>query len=110
MLTKLPDIFGRNFIIGFFVPALCFVVISGILAKAFNLPFGIFKTSILTQNDLLILTTNAGFLSFFIGIILLSINREIIRFFEGYGQRNPLRLLSKIEKANFNKNLKKYLN
>ena len=101
MLTKLPSIFGRNFIIGYFIPSLFFMLALGILTKEFNLPFSIFKFSISTQSDLLILTTNIGLLSFLVGIILLSLNRELIRFFEGYGKWNPIGLFSGIEKANF---------
>ena len=106
MLTKLPDVFGRNFIIGYFIPSLFFILAFSIFAKEFNLPFSIFKFSISTQGDLLILTTNIGLLSFIIGIILLSLNRELIRFFEGYGKWNPIRLFSRIEKANFERTQK----
>ena len=103
MLTKIPDIFGRNFIVGYFVPALFFVVFSEIIAQNLSLNFRIFNPSISTQNDMLIWTTMVGLLSFFIGIIILAANREIIRFFEGYGNWNPLRLFSRIEKINFKK-------
>lgn len=101
MLTKLPEILGRNFIVGFFVPASLFIIFAGIISKEFSLFTFVFTSTVSTQSDALILTTNIGLLSFFVSIMLLSFNREIIRFFEGYGRLNPLCLLSGIERANF---------
>lgn len=101
MLTKLPEILGRNFVVGFFVPASLFIVFSLIISKEFNVFTFVFTSPVSINKDALILITNIGLLSFFTSIILLSFNREIIRFFEGYGRLNPLCLLSGLEKANF---------
>lgn len=111
MFGKLPEFFDRSFAVAYFLPFSAFLSANiGILRE-----FGYFH-NVLTitavnqvsntsntnvQLNILIGTTVLGLISWFGGIILLATNRDIIRLLEGYGQFNPLRTLSFIEKAKF---------
>jgi hypothetical protein len=89
MWGELPKLFGKSFAIGFFLP-------SAVLLLAFQRIFAAFKYNLLptavTVNDPLGVAVSI-FILWMGGVTLMALNRPIIRFFEGYGDLNPLRVL-----------------
>ena len=97
MFTKLPELLGRNFIIGYLLPAFALTVSTYLIDSEYNfLPTNI-DLSFLCQIKTLEQITVIGLLSLLLGIILLIFNREIISLLEGYGKYNPFRLFFWIE-------------
>lgn len=99
MFAELPKLMDRDFAVGFFLPVAAFLGLNMAVLKALGLLPGLLS---LAGIDLLIGTTLIGLLSWLGGIILLAINRSLIRLLEGYGRFNPLRLLSWIENRRYN--------
>ncbi len=103
MLGKLPEIFGRNFAIGYFLPAAIFIATSLCILNQ----IGILNTTIYINNineiDVLIWTSLFGLGSWGGGILLLAINRDIIRFMEGYGRFNPAHFFQGFERRRYRK-------
>jgi hypothetical protein len=91
---ELPKLFDRDFAIGYFLPLMAFFAAGFGMAAAFGLDslFG----SVTSQNPI-ISTTIVALLAWLAGIILLALNRDIYRLFEGYGAVNPFRLLRRFE-------------
>ena len=103
MFTKLPDLLGRNFIIGYLLPSFAFIVAIYLLDAQYNfLPPNIDLTFV-SQLGVLEQVTVLGLLALLGGIILLIFNRNIIYFLEGYGKFNPLGLFAWVEKYRFDK-------
>ncbi|MGB5637083.1 MAG: hypothetical protein WBM44_10280 [Waterburya sp.] len=103
MFTKLPDLLGRNFIIGYLLPSFALIVSIYLLDEQYNfLPANIDLTFV-SQLGALEQVTVLGLLALLGGIILLIFNRNMIKFLEGYGQFNPLGLFAWIEKSRFKK-------
>lgn len=99
MLGELPKIFGRSFLIGYFLPS--------ILLAAGNLELlsEFFKhTPLFLQKDLIL--TDAGIfvaVSWFGGILLLLVNMGLLQSLEGYGRLNPARLGRRLQVRRFAK-------
>ncbi len=98
MFGELPKLFDRNFAIGYFLPIIAFVAASLGLISGFDL----YSTLLpLFQTKLIIGTTIILLLSWLGGIVLLTLNRNILRLMEGYGWYNPYRLFAWIEKSHY---------
>jgi hypothetical protein len=98
MFAELPQLFDRDFAMAYFLPVVGFIAASAGLQQAFgNLAgftaFGSFDT--------LVGTTVIVLISWLGGVLLLVMNRDLIRFLEGYGRLNPLNLLASFEKRRF---------
>jgi len=108
MIDKIPDLLDKKFAVGFFLPFLLFLVLSISVFEGYDIQnqisagkltaqesfFNLFEKNsleILANASLVVLFSWIG------GIILVAINRELIRFAEGYGDRNPLKMLQPIE-------------
>jgi hypothetical protein len=98
MFNELPGFFDRNFIVGFFLPALIFVLVGFGLMFSFDIAP---KLTSVINDDLYKGATIIGVISWIISIFLLSLNFSILRFFEGYGKYNPLQLLQPIYEKKF---------
>lgn len=104
MFNKIPGLLERNFILGYLLPSLIWILTSSKLLDKFDslpLIFGFLR---LFNIDAAFLVTsiNGSILVLIGGIFLLAINRELFRFLEGYGKLNPICLLYFIEKYKFN--------
>lgn len=103
MFAKLPDLLGKNFVIGYLLPAFAFVVLNYSIDDVYGfLPDNI-ALSYLAQRTLTEQITIIVLFSFVTGILLLIFNRDIIVLLEGYGKLNPFRLLHGWQKSRFNK-------
>lgn len=94
MFAELPNLFDRDFAIGYLLPCGAFLAANLGLVTAFHTAREL--TSALETN-LLTGTTIAGLLAWLLAVTLLAVNYSIIRFLEGYGAYNPLQLLRGIE-------------
>jgi hypothetical protein len=103
MFGKLPDLFDRNFAIGFFLPVTVFVAITAILADAHGLLPELLDFNISDEIDVLVGTTIIALVSWLASIILLGINRELTRLLEGYGNYNPFKILHRLELKAYDK-------
>ncbi len=101
MFTKLPELFDRNFAIGYFLPVASFTSATIALLSYFSLLPAIFTVNTVNQIDILLGTTLIGLFSWLAGIILLATNRDLIRILEGYGNFNPLNLVMWVERRNY---------
>jgi hypothetical protein len=101
MFGELPKLLGKEFAIGFFLPAIAILLtIFGVLQLSevcTDLP------DILARQDPLIGGTVALFSVWIVGIALMALNRTFIRTLEGYGSANPFRLLRWIQLRQFRK-------
>ena len=103
MYTRLPDLLGRNFIIGYLLPSFAFIVSIYLIDDQYNfLPVNI-DLSFVSKLAVLEQVTVLSLLALILGIVLLILNRCIITYLEGYGKFNPLRLLVFVEKFRFKK-------
>src|SRR6059058_3067982 len=93
MFGKLSSLFGKNFVVGSFLPSFIFLVANFVL---FGVPTWLSSKSIAdwTETDTLRVTTVSTIVAWLSGIILVAFNRAIFRLVEGYGALNPLRLLT----------------
>lgn len=103
MFEKLPELFSRNFAIGFFLPVAAFLVSTLMVFDEYDLLQLIEALNSGAGIDVLIGTTMLGLISWFGGIILLAANRDIYRLLEGYGRFNPLRPYIAVERRRFRK-------
>jgi hypothetical protein len=87
MLSSLPKLIGRGFVLGFLLPSILFCLY--LQALAINLP-GL--SSLVPQLDAVKLTP-VVLLSLVLAVLLMAVNRMIVRALEGYGDYNPLRIL-----------------
>jgi hypothetical protein len=92
MFSKLPDLFERNFAVGFFLPIIAFLAASVCLLDGCGLLQTLWVMDTASQFGVLVGTTFIGLVSWLGGVFLLVTNRAMIRFLEGYGRFNPLRL------------------
>jgi hypothetical protein len=90
MFGELPKIFDRNFLIGYFLPAVAFLAASLSLAHGVDL-FKVSKEEPARFGIIMIL------LPTIMGAILLALNRSIFQLLEGYGRFNPFHLLGAIQ-------------
>ncbi len=102
MFGKLPELFDRDFAIGYFLPTATFMVVSLALVNGFGLLPAVLVVNTAIQVDVLIGTTTIiGLASWLASVFLLATNRDILRLIEGYGRLNPIRLFGKIEKRRY---------
>jgi hypothetical protein len=101
---ELPKLFDRDFAIGFFLPLIVFVPCLYAVASGFPTP----TVLLLLDNFNTLMgqktpweATLAIVFVWLGGILLLVLNGPIIRFKEGYGRWNPLKMLRWIEVGRF---------
>ena len=97
MFSKLPDLFERNFAIGFFLPVVIFLVINFTLLDKYNLLPTFLNINTGNQTDFLFKIVIIVIISWFLSILLSATNRDIIRLMEGYGRYNPIKIYKFIE-------------
>jgi hypothetical protein len=88
VLTGLPRLLGRSFLIGFMLPATVFLRALKVIDHAFQIEV----LAIPKDTDVLGVVVNP-FAIMFIAILLLALNRPIVRILEGYGRANPFKAL-----------------
>lgn len=89
MISELPKIFDKNFAIAYFLPVNLFLAASAGLLHLLGDPIRIsFTSTAKTIFDVSLVAFSAWIAS----ILLMVLNREIIRILEGYGRWNPLHL------------------
>lgn len=88
MLTGLPRLLGRGFLIGFVLPATVFML----ALKVIDVGFDTGALDVSKDADVLGIVI-IPFAILFLAILLLALNRPIVRTLEGYGHLNPFRLL-----------------
>ena len=93
-MSSLPKLFHRSFVIGFLLPSILFFGYIDIASTPDGHLGAIFGAS---QQSLL----KASMLSVILAIFLIALNRPIIRFLEGYGKLNPLRVLMPLVRYRF---------
>ena len=103
MFAKLPDLLGKNFVIGYLLPAFAFIILNYLIDGEYNFLPNNISLSYLQQVSLTEQITILALLSFIAGILLLIFNRDIIVLIEGYGKYNPFRILQKRQKSRFKK-------
>lgn len=99
MLGELPKIFGRSFVIGYFLPSL---LLAGgnleLLSEFFKYrPLFLRKDLILTDVGIFVAV------SWFGGILLLLVNMGLLQSLEGYGTLNPAKLGRRLQARRFAK-------
>jgi hypothetical protein len=85
LIGQLTGLIGRGFVIGYFLPVTAFIAASLSLAVAFGLEPGggsLDETETLVGSTLLALASALG------GVLLMALNREVIRLMEGYPYRS----------------------
>lgn len=103
MIGKLPELFNRDFAIGYFLPTVTFVVVSLALVGEFGQLPAALSVDAVSQVDVLVGTTIIGLASWLASVFLLATNRDILRIMEGYGRLNPTRLLGWMERRRYRK-------
>lgn len=87
MFAELPKLFGKAFAIGFFLPAA--LLLLGLAAILRGFGFAARFTDILS--DGLLGVGVSIFAIWLTAIMMMALNRPLVRFLEGYGNRNPFR-------------------
>ena len=89
MIGQLTGLIGRDFVIGYFLPVAAFIAASLGLAVAFGLDPGGLKLTggSLDETEVLVASTLLALSSALGGVLLLALNREVIRLMEGYPYR-----------------------
>jgi hypothetical protein len=104
LFGELPKLFGRDFMIGYLLPAAMFIPAALWVAETFNAePLQGFLRELpkTREQPVLLGATLFVFFLWLLGVTLLALNRVIIRAKEGYGSWNPARLLAFIERWRF---------
>lgn len=99
MFSEMPKLFDREFALGYFLPLATFLTASYLLVSA----YGLYRAPPTVPSDLLVGTTLIGLLSWLGGVLLLVANWSIVRWLEGYGKLNPLRLLICIQRWRYDR-------
>jgi hypothetical protein len=97
MFGKLPELFERNFAIGYFLPVVAFIIATLWLFDIAGMPVADLTVDVVNQIDALVGGIMIGLVSWLSSVFLLVVNRDLLRFMEGYGQFNPARLLAFLE-------------
>jgi hypothetical protein len=90
MMSGLPNLFGRDFAVGHFLPAAGFLFALAVLLRLSGSSGPLAR---LGTGDAIAEAGLALLLALLLGIALSTVNRELIRFLEGYGALNPFRPL-----------------
>ena len=98
MFGQLPNLFGKAFAIGFFLPATAIALAAaGVLAI-----FGDLTVLLkLAEDEKALGTTLALAVVWLASIVLMALNHSILRFLEGYGAFNPLQVFLPIQVEQF---------
>jgi hypothetical protein len=102
MFGGIPKLIGRDFIIGYFLPAILSVVSSIEAMRLLNIEDLIIDGK---ELNFLIETSIVIAVSLILAVILLSVNSDIMRVKEGYGSFNPAQLLRWLELKRYNRML-----
>ena len=97
MFGKLPDLFDRNFAVGYFLPTSMLIIAAVFLADAYGYHTQLLAFNTQSSVDTSVETTLVVIISWLISVILLGANRELYRVLEGYGKWNPFRLFQWFE-------------
>lgn len=100
MFSGIPDLFDKNFAIGYLIPSLALLLGIQALLSAFGI---VSLPEPLTDTNPIVGTAVVVLLGWLVGIVLAATNRDIIRVLEGYGANNPLQVLLEREKQIFRK-------
>jgi hypothetical protein len=100
MFGELPKLVGRDFAIGFFLPFALLLAATVGLLHAYHLTPQVLDS---LNDDLLVGTTIAGVATWLGAVALMGVNRSLYRFFEGYGQGNPLLLLLPLQQRRYDR-------
>jgi len=97
MFTKLPSLLGRDFLIAHFLPMVAFVAAVLAVLEAFGHAElrAALDENILSEVSVLLLGV------WIAATVLLLVNHDIVRFFEGYGRWNPWHLFAPVERRRF---------
>jgi hypothetical protein len=98
MFSELPKLLGRDFAVGHLLPVSAFSMASLWLLTQFGLSPSLLP---LFQTDSLLGVTVVVLAAWLGSVLLLALNRELLRFMEGYGTFNPLKVLAPLEKSRF---------
>lgn len=95
MLGALPKLLGRGFVLGFLLPSILFCAyLQAIESHGSMLP-GMQSLDSLTQATPIVLAVLV------LAVVLVALNRAIVRILEGYGAYNPIVVLKKLELRHF---------
>lgn len=100
MFGELPKVFDRNFAVNYFLPVSAFLGVSYFLLKYYGLVTNL--TQNLTQ-DLLKGAVLLSLISYFGGVLLLVLNRDLYSILSGYGKFNPFKLFANFERKRYQK-------
>jgi hypothetical protein len=104
MFSELPKLFDRNFAIAYFLPVSLFLAASTWLLKVMGYWS---KIGYQLAGNSLFDATLAICAAWFAGILLMVLNRDIYRFFEGYWKFNPLRLFEKQARKKYRRKIER---
>ena len=93
MLSGLSELFGRKFVVGFFLPSVLFAIVSIIIASIFLPNLSIDILSFVSDPASIWTAAVILFCVWILSIVLLTLNRVLIRFLEGYGFLSKTKLL-----------------
>jgi hypothetical protein len=101
MWGELPKLFGKSFAIGYFLPATAILLAT--LAVASNFGYYDILAAVLIKGEYKEWSGVAIslFMLWMVGVILMALNRPIVRIFEGYNRWNPLRILLSGKRRSF---------
>lgn len=107
MVGELPKLVGRDFVVGFFLPASIFALGGAWLANLCDPAANALcrETAELRGLDFAELSKLAAFAFsvWLLALLLLSLNRSLYRLLEGYGRLNPFRLLRRLEAGRYDR-------
>lgn len=107
MFGELPKLVGRDFFVGFFLPAALFGLGGAWLANLCDPAANALcrETAELRGLDFTKLTGLAAFAFgvWLLALLLLSLNRSLYRLLEGYGGLNPFRILRRLEARRYDR-------
>lgn len=98
MFSELSKIFGKDFTIGYMLPAVLFVLACWGALFHFDLRIPMLEALIkeLTTSTIFLVLT-----SWLLGIVLVALNNSIYKIFEGYGRFNPAQFFSFLERRRY---------
>jgi hypothetical protein len=88
LFAEFPKLFGRTFAIAFFLPATIFSLLIYAVLRSYEV---IADYPIFLPNGLLGIGV-AIFVNWLIAILMMALNRSLVRLLGGYGSRNPLQI------------------
>jgi hypothetical protein len=103
MFAEISKSFAQSFLVGHLLPAILFVAFAKfVVGYSESQGLIVFFEHLSKAENL----ADLGIFGVILGLLLSTINRELIRFFEGYGALNPFRLLFLIPHARVNERLR----